>query len=210
MGARAFAENALRFPAVHDLCSCKTGQNRVSRTVRKQLCFIFGLFARENVGADDGAKAFAVHFNAGHALVEADILVIAAIVKGKPLAVVLIVRRVKNGRMTRNRCNLLYHIAKVFIRRKMNSAAHAHANLRAVAAAKHTAVVDEQRVHAAAERRQSRADAGHTAANHDKVIHGVAFVNRISAEPRADHVRRVRFFRAVGKINRVASAVKAG
>ena len=136
LGRKAFAENALRFPAVHDLCSRKTGQNRVSRTVRKQLCFIFGLFARENVGADDGAKAFAVHFNAGHALVEADIFVIAAIVKGKPLAVVLIVRRVKNGRMSRNRRDLFYHVAEVFIRRKVDPAAHAHANLRAVAAAK--------------------------------------------------------------------------
>ena len=51
----------------------------------KYLCLVFGLFARENIGADDGTKAFAVHFNAGHALVEADIFVIAAIVKGKPL-----------------------------------------------------------------------------------------------------------------------------
>ena len=59
----------------------------------KAIHFVFCLFARENVGTDDSANAFAVHFNAGHALIKTDILIIAAIVKGKPLAVILIVRR---------------------------------------------------------------------------------------------------------------------
>ena len=97
----------------------------------------------------------------------------------------------------------------------MDLTAHAHADIRAVAAAQHAAVVDEQRLRAGAPRRQRHAHARHAAARDDQVVVLAAFGDFMPVQ-RAAHffngglIVRRRKTEVVGHINRVAAAIKAG
>ena len=216
--AQRFAERIRRLAAIHHGAVRHTGKRRVAGAVGKQAGMIARLSARAHVGGHDCGDDVPVLLERGYVLPQRNIafcLLIFERLEGEFLARVLEIFGGIDGRPAHDRRDLPHNVAQARIRRQMDLAAHAHADVRAVAAAQHAAVVDEQRFRAGAPRRKRHAHARHAAARDDQIIILFTFGDFMPVQ-RAAHLlngrRIVRRRKAEigGHIDRVAAAVKAG
>ena len=210
--SQCLAETRTRFPSDHHLAATPLAKRSIACAIRKQLRAATRLTPRPQRFRNDCFNDTAIPFHANHLLIQQQVLPFR-----ETTCFPFIFKEFRQfclSGLTCNRADDRTDIAKLRIRSKIRQTACPDANFTAAATAQNTAILNQQCFHTAGSRRQCRADARITAADHNQIIfHGI-IDDRHAAFRTSESRQCIRAIRwlercILRKINRVATTVEA-